>query len=246
MKFVPLPKSEWIFKAWGRFSVFLFLFFIFWFFSFCFPFFIFGFIPMVSFFPYEDFFIFDKKESLIWARPLSGYSASIEKALRLSRMEQISTALPEGKTEGTWVFPKKFLMETPIPGDWLVDFSGTRWTISEVQDLSSRGCWKCLAVNLLKRFGLCNVVDIYRPQWELDKSGVPIPQYRLSRPRVPARILPVGTDSNIEIHFSDPELAIFKHDRLETPKNRVFQALEFQPATVWTEVSKVFCQEVYS
>lgn len=201
---------------------------------------------MISFSPDEDFLIFDRKEALTWARPLSGFSASIEEALRLSCLDQISKTSPEGVAEGIWVFPKKFLMEIPIPGDWLVDSSGIRWTISEVRDFSIRNCWKCFAVNLLKHFCLCDVLDVYRPQWSLDESGVPVSSYRLSRPGIPVRILPPGTNGEVEIRFSDPELALFQYDRLETPTNRVFQVIEFRAASAWNEVSKVFCQEVYS
>ncbi len=197
--------------------------------------------------PPHDFPIFDRTETLTWRRPYSEFSTEIPVALRLSTVQSVSPSTPTEEDEAVWVFPKHALSdETPIPGDFLVDAHQNRWIIVKIQNYSVRDCWKCTAVHLLRHFGLKDLIDVYRPRWSLDENGVPVPEYRLFRPGIPAKIVPRETDSEIEIHVVDPELILFPRDQLIAPFNRIFHVLQFRPARSWAEVSKIFCQEINS
>ncbi len=205
--------------------------------------------------PPQDFPIFDRTETLTWHRPCSEFSAEIPTALRLSTVQSVSPSAPTEEDEAVWVFPKHALSaEAPIPGDFLADTHQNRWMITKIQNYSVRDCWKCTAVHLLRHFGLKDLLDVYRPCWSLDENGVPVPEYRLFRPGIPAKIVQseIGsrtsskTDSEIEIHITEPELILFPRDQLVTPFGRIFRVLQFCPARSWAEVSKIFCQEINS
>ncbi|MDO4629806.1 MAG: hypothetical protein Q4C70_11540 [Planctomycetia bacterium] len=213
--------------------------------------------------PPHDFPIFDRTETLTWHRPCSEFSAEIPAALRLSTVQSVSPSSPSEEDEAIWVFPKHALSaETPVPGDFLADTHQDRWIITKIQNYSVRDCWKCTAVHLLRHFGLKDLLDVYRPCWSLDENGVPVPEYHLFRPGIPAKIVPpeIGsrtdfktgsetsfkTDSEIEIHVVAPELILFPRDQLVTPFGQIFRVLQFRPARSWSEVSKIFCQEINS
>ena len=200
---------------------------------------------MNKIFPEEDFLVFDQKETLNWTRPHSGLFCPVGNALRFSSLENVQNGSSVGVEETVWVFPKKTLsFKEPIPGDWLIDPQNVRWTISKVQDLSARNCWKCTAVNLLRHFQLTETLDLYRPRWQLDASGAPFPEYFLFRPGIPAKILPPTHEDACEIHIAEPETPIFYRDCFMTPTNQMFRVVEIKPAAVWSEVSKIFCKEV--
>lgn len=201
---------------------------------------------MPSFSPENDFFVFDLKAPLTWHRPGGYATIQIPGALRLADVQSLASETTSvEKNEAVWIFSKGSLPdEAPIPGDLLVDAQKVRWTISEVQNLQRRGSWKCSVVNLMRHFDLRDLLDVYRPLWTLDENGAPFPEYRLSRPGIPGKILKSGTNSQIEIQFAEPELNLAYRDCLMTPSNQAFRVLEFHPAANWQEVSRAICVEV--
>lgn len=199
----------------------------------------------MNYMPEKDFLVFDHTEEITWRRPQSGRSETISEALRLSRLACLRSDSAAEKDEVQWLFQKSALNGMPlIPGDRLVDSAGVCWSVFEVQDLHSSGCWKCVAVNPMARWDLTDLLDLYRPVWEVDENGFPFPKYDLSRPGIPAKLIPGKNEKEMEIHFAEPSLKLRYRDCFVTADNRAFRVLEFQPAATLRELSKALATVV--
>lgn len=190
----------------------------------------------------DSFAIFDQTVALTWFNARTSSSTVIPHALRVRSQSASPSGTRIEKCTAVWRFPKSELPdEIPFPGDWVETGKTGRWTVTQVQDLDRCGEWKLTAVNLMQYFDLRETVDVFRPVWTLDEYAVPTPTYHLLVPGVPARILPPGTDSRVEIHFADPRVCLAVHDRLVTPDERIFTVQEFHPGKDWSEISRVVC-----
>jgi len=186
--------------------------------------------------------IFDFTSELTWFNARTSASVVIPHALRVGAETRVPSDSRLEKYTAVWRFPKSELPDQiPFPGDWVETAQKERWTITLIQDLYRSGEWKLTGVNLMQYFDLRETVDVFRPIWTLDEYAVPVADYHLHIPGVPARILPPGTDSRVVIHLADPRLQLAVRDRLVTPDERVFTVQEFHPGKDWSEFSRVVC-----
>ncbi|MDO4585140.1 MAG: hypothetical protein Q4D62_13680 [Planctomycetia bacterium] len=222
----------------------------------------------VAFHPEEDFLIVvDQKETLTLTRPQSDGKWEVTDAWKVSNLRNIRDVSASPGDEAVWIFSASALGEdVPFLGDTMRDGRGREWIVSEIQHLTRIGCWKCRGINMALRYGLDSWVDWYSPQWRLDESGVPVPEYRLRQPGIAARIVPEkekweeetsivqstiqargvqvrNGKKRVRIFFQPSHLKIGFRDCLVTPDNRGFRVREYQPASSWKELSYVIAEE---
>ncbi len=94
-----------------------------------------------------------------------------------------------------WHLPAAELPDEPRPGDVLIEASGRRWTILDVQQASLRTRWRCVCRRLAIRDGLNQQIRIERATYHKTAGGAEEAVWQVWRTAVPARIQPLAAET---------------------------------------------------
>ena len=100
--------------------------------------------------------------------------------------------------DAVWHLPTDELVEAPRLGDLIVDASGRRFTILEVQPAVLQTRWQCLTRNLAIAYGLDDTVAILRAVYSKGTGGAAEGTWRIWKTGVRARIQSAATDVDVE------------------------------------------------
>ena len=144
----------------------------------------------------EDFANFvDRLESVTLQYRGSGGKVAISSALRhsTSTLEAEPSAGAAIQSDATWHLQLPEGEVSPSMGDVLIDESGNRWTILDLEELSYLGRWRCSTRELSVAFGCFDRVDIQRAIWDDLGSGPEIVDWSYAFTALPVKIQPLET-----------------------------------------------------
>jgi len=104
------------------------------------------------------------------------------------------------KADMIWYLPVAQLVESPQPGDVIVDTAGARWTVLEVRRAVLRSIWRCTTRNLALAYGLDRHVDIERASFSKDAAGVEQPTWRTWKTGIAARLQPLAAEQSSDAY----------------------------------------------
>ncbi len=146
--------------------------------------------------PSDDFpDVIDGLEAVTLVRADGSPGVAVPSALRLATRsrEAAPCAGHYATSDVVWNLPGAQLPDGPRLGDTIVDASGQRWTVLEVQRAARGTRWRCAARHLAIAGGLDAAIDIEQATLAKGESGVDVPTWTVWRAGVPARIQPIRT-----------------------------------------------------
>lgn len=132
----------------------------------------------------------------------------------------------------TWHLPKEQLGESPRLGDLIVDGSGRRWTVLDVQTATLKTRWQCFARELAVVYGLDDTVAILAAVYAKGDGGAAEPTWQTWKTGVRARIQPAEVDVDVEHQarrtsrrfqiFVEEDVALDHNHRIQGPDGTVY------------------------
>ncbi len=133
----------------------------------------------------------------------------------------------------TWHLPVEELGGAPELGDVVVDGTGDRWTILEVQLATLQTRWRCMARNLVVAHALDDTIVVLKATYAKGVGGAAEPTWRVWKTGVRARIQPAETDVVTELAarqtvgryqiFIAEDLALDHTHRIQGPDGTLYR-----------------------